>query len=196
LRHEPTHLRNFFITYNLSSAAAYQQGRHADATTNRRKHIVWGAWGTIKFIEEIELVGHAPVSLIDTRFGRTVEERLVRRSVIDRRNWVTRKHARSREFPGVAVYGAHKAALEAWTRYLVKENAQRRIRVNVVAPGAIDTEFGGRKGDEQSRKRISALNALRRLGEPDDIGLFVAALLSDDSRFLNAQRIEVSGGIV
>jgi len=98
-------------------------------------------------------------------------------------------------FPGVAVYGALKAALETWTRSLAKEYAQRRIRVNAVAPGAIDTDFGGGKGDEQSRKHIAELTALGRLGDPDDIGLFVAALLSDDSRFLNAQRIEVSGGI-
>jgi NAD(P)-dependent dehydrogenase (short-subunit alcohol dehydrogenase family) len=99
-------------------------------------------------------------------------------------------------FPGVAVYGALKAALDALTRYFAKEYAQRRIRVNAVAPGAIDTEFGGGKGDEQHRKQIADLTALGRLGEADDIGLFVAALLSDDSRFLNGQRIEISGGLM
>jgi NAD(P)-dependent dehydrogenase (short-subunit alcohol dehydrogenase family) len=98
-------------------------------------------------------------------------------------------------FPGVAVYAALKAAIETLTRFFAKEYAHRRIRVNSVAPGAIDTEFGGGKGDAQSRKHIAELTALGRLGEADDIGLFVAALLSDDSRFLNAQRIEVSGGI-
>ena len=98
-------------------------------------------------------------------------------------------------FPGVAVYGALKAALEALTRYFAKEYAQRKIRVNTVAPGAIDTEFGGGKGDAQTRKHIAEVTALGRLGEADDVGLFVAALLSEDSRFLNAQRIEVSGGI-
>ena len=67
--------------------------------------------------------------------------------------------------------------------------------MNSVAPGAIDTEFGGGKGDAQSRRRIAELTALGRLGEVDDIGLFVAALLSDDSRFVNAQCIEVSGGL-
>ena len=98
-------------------------------------------------------------------------------------------------FPGVAVYGALKAALETLTRYFAKEYAQRKIRVNTVAPGAIDTQFGGGKGDAQTRKHIAEVTALGRLGEADDVGLFVAALLSEDSRFVNAQRIEVSGGI-
>lgn len=99
-------------------------------------------------------------------------------------------------FPGVAVYGALKAATEGLTRYFAKEYAERRIRVNSVAPGAIDTEFGGGKGDESHRQQIAAMTALGRLGEADDIGLFVASLLSDDSRFVNAQRIEIGGGIM
>lgn len=97
-------------------------------------------------------------------------------------------------FPGVAVYGALKAATEGLTRYFAKEYAERKIRVNSVAPGAIDTEFGGGKGDENHRRQIASMAALGRLGEADDVGAFVASLLSDDSRFVNAQRIEVSGG--
>lgn len=99
-------------------------------------------------------------------------------------------------FPGVAVYGALKAATEALTRYFAKEYADRKIRVNSVAPGAIDTGFGGGKGDEAHRQQIAASTALGRLGEADDIGAFVASLLSDDSRFVNAQRIEAGGGIM
>jgi NAD(P)-dependent dehydrogenase (short-subunit alcohol dehydrogenase family) len=99
-------------------------------------------------------------------------------------------------FPGSAVYGALKAALEALTRYFAKEYASRKIRVNSVAPGAIDTEFGGGKGDEEHRRQIAAAAALGRLGVAEDIGLFVASMLSDDSRFVNAQRIEVGGGIM
>ncbi|PWG79312.1 SDR family NAD(P)-dependent oxidoreductase [Pararcticibacter amylolyticus] len=99
-------------------------------------------------------------------------------------------------FPGVAVYGALKAATEALTRYFAKEYADRKIRVNSVAPGAIDTEFGGGKGDEAHRQQIAASTALGRLGEADDIGAFVVSLLSDDSRFVNAQRIEAGGGIM
>ena len=98
-------------------------------------------------------------------------------------------------FPGVAVYGALKSALEGLTRYFAKEYADRKIRVNTVAPGAIDTEFGGGKGDESHRQQVAGMTALGRLGEADDIGLFVAAMLSDDSRFVNAQRIEIGGGI-
>jgi NAD(P)-dependent dehydrogenase (short-subunit alcohol dehydrogenase family) len=98
-------------------------------------------------------------------------------------------------FPGVAVYGALKAATEGLTRYFAKEYAERRIRVNSVAPGAIDTEFGGGKGDESHRQQIANITALGRLGEANDVGAFVASLLSDDSRFVNAQRIEVSGGL-
>jgi NAD(P)-dependent dehydrogenase (short-subunit alcohol dehydrogenase family) len=98
-------------------------------------------------------------------------------------------------YPGVAVYGALKSAMETLTRFFAKEYASRKIRVNCVAPGAIDTEFGGGKGDANARKHIAELTALGRLGEAEDIGVFIAALLSDDSRFLNAQRIEVSGGI-
>ena len=97
--------------------------------------------------------------------------------------------------PGVAVYGSLKAGLESFTRYFAKEFSSRRIRVNTVAPGAIDTEFGGGKGDSSMRQHIADLVALGRIGEADDIGLFVAALLSEDSRYLNGQRIEVSGGM-
>lgn len=98
-------------------------------------------------------------------------------------------------FPTVAVYGALKAGLEGLTRYFAKEYAERKIRFNSVAPGAIDTEFGGGKGDESHRQQIAGMTALGRLGEADDVGAFVASLLSEDSRFVNAQRIEVSGGI-
>ncbi|AKD53689.1 SDR family NAD(P)-dependent oxidoreductase [Spirosoma radiotolerans] len=98
-------------------------------------------------------------------------------------------------FPGVAVYGALKSALESLTRYFAKEYAARKIRVNSVAPGAIDTEFGGGKGNESQRAQVTAMTALGRLGNADDIGGFVASLLSDDSRFVNAQRIEVGGGV-
>lgn len=98
-------------------------------------------------------------------------------------------------FPSVAVYGAIKAGIDSLTRYFAKEFADKKIRANSVAPGAIDTEFGGGKGDESHRQQIANMTALGRLGEADDVGLFVASMLSDDSRFVNAQRIEISGGI-
>lgn len=98
-------------------------------------------------------------------------------------------------FPGVAVYGALKSATEGLTRYFAKEYAGRKIRVNSVAPGAIDTEFGGGKGDDNHREQIAGMTALGRLGNADDVGMFVASLLSEDSRFVNAQRIEIAGGM-
>lgn len=96
-------------------------------------------------------------------------------------------------FPNVAVYGALKSALEGFTRYFAKEFANRKIRANSVAPGAVDTDFGGGK-DANMKKHISEMTALGKMADADDIGPFVASLLTDDSRFLNAQRIELSGG--
>jgi NAD(P)-dependent dehydrogenase (short-subunit alcohol dehydrogenase family) len=97
---------------------------------------------------------------------------------------------------GVATYAAMKGAMEVVTMYLAREYAARKIRVNSVAPGAIDTEFvGPNRRSEESKKMIAEQTALGRCGEADDIGLFIAALLSEDSRWVNAQRIEASGGM-
>lgn len=95
--------------------------------------------------------------------------------------------------PGTAVYGALKAAMEVLTIYLAKELGPRKIRANIVAPGPITTEFGGGK-NEEAVKALSAMTALGRVGDADDVGVLIAALLSDDSRWVNAQRIEASGG--
>lgn len=98
--------------------------------------------------------------------------------------------------PGTSVYGAAKGAIEVLTRYLAKELGPRRIAVNVVAPGAIATDFSdGRVRDNpEYNKRVADMTALGRAGVPDDIGPMIAALLSDENRWVNAQRIEVSGG--
>jgi NAD(P)-dependent dehydrogenase (short-subunit alcohol dehydrogenase family) len=96
--------------------------------------------------------------------------------------------------PGVATYASLKAAMECLTVYLAKEYGSRKIRANVVAPGAVQSDFGGGK-NEEADKLISSQTALGRLGQTDDIGLLVASLLSDDSRWVNAQRIEASGGM-
>ena len=95
---------------------------------------------------------------------------------------------------GVATYASLKAAIECLTVYQAKEFGSRKIRANVVAPGVVQSDFGGGKSEEVD-KMISAQTTLGRLGQPDDIGLFVAALLSEDSRWVNAQRIEASGGM-
>jgi NAD(P)-dependent dehydrogenase (short-subunit alcohol dehydrogenase family) len=99
--------------------------------------------------------------------------------------------------PGMAVYAAAKGAVEVLTRYLAKELGPRKITVNVVAPGAIETDFGGGtvRDNPEVNQSIAAQTALGRVGVPDDIGGAVAALLSDDNRWINGQRLEVSGGI-
>jgi NAD(P)-dependent dehydrogenase (short-subunit alcohol dehydrogenase family) len=100
-------------------------------------------------------------------------------------------------FPGYAAYASMKGAVEVWTRYLAKELGARKIAVNVVAPGAIETDFGGGavRDNAQVNQFIASQTALGRVGLPDDIGPMVASLLTEDSRWINGQRIEVSGGI-
>ncbi|PTY02828.1 3-oxoacyl-ACP reductase [Opitutaceae bacterium EW11] len=99
--------------------------------------------------------------------------------------------------PGSSAYASMKGAIEVLTRYLAKELGARGIAVNTVAPGAIATDFsGGRVRDNPEINRIvSGMTALGRAGEPDDIGPMIASLLSEDNRWVNAQRIEVSGGM-
>jgi len=98
--------------------------------------------------------------------------------------------------PGYAAYAAMKGAVEVLTRYMAKELGERGIAVNTVAPGAIETDFGGGavRDNADLNKLIAGMTALGRVGVPDDIGPMVATLLSEDNRWINAQRIEVSGG--
>jgi NAD(P)-dependent dehydrogenase (short-subunit alcohol dehydrogenase family) len=99
--------------------------------------------------------------------------------------------------PGTSVYGAAKGAIEVLTRYLAKELGPRGITVNTVAPGAIATDFSGGmvRDNPEVNKQVAAMTALGRVGVPDDIGPMIASLLSDDNRWVNGQRIEVSGGM-
>lgn len=99
-------------------------------------------------------------------------------------------------FPGYAAYAAAKGAVEVLTDYLAKELGSRGITVNTVAPGAIETDFGGGavRDNPQINKAVADMTALGRAGVPDDIGPMIAGLLSADNRWVNAQRIEVSGG--
>ena len=99
--------------------------------------------------------------------------------------------------PGYAAYAAMKGAMEVLTRYQAKELGARGIAVNIVAPGAIETDFGGGtvRDNAQVNAFIASQTALGRVGLPDDIGGMVASLLSDDNRWVNSQRIEASGGM-
>ena len=99
-------------------------------------------------------------------------------------------------FPGFAAYSAAKAAVEILTVYMAREFGARGIAVNTVAPGAIETDFGGGlvRDDAEVNAQFAGMTALGRVGLPDDIGPMIASLLRDDNRWVTAQRIEVSGG--
>lgn len=100
--------------------------------------------------------------------------------------------------PGYSAYAAMKGGVEVLTRYLAKELGPRRIAVNVLAPGAIETDFGGGavRDNKELNTFIASQTALGRVGLPDDIGGVVAALLSPQTGWINAQRIEASGGML
>ena len=100
-------------------------------------------------------------------------------------------------FPGYAAYAAMKGGVEVLTRYMAKELGARQITVNIVAPGAIETDFGGGlvRDNKEINQFIASQTALGRVGLPDDIGGLVASLLQDDNRWINGQRIEATGGI-
>ncbi|MBC7500790.1 MAG: SDR family oxidoreductase [Herminiimonas sp.] len=99
--------------------------------------------------------------------------------------------------PGYGAYAAMKGGVEVLTRYMAKELGTRGIAVNTIAPGAIETDFGGGavRDNAAMNAGIASQTALGRVGMPDDIGGAVAALLGEGNRWMNAQRIEVSGGI-
>jgi len=99
--------------------------------------------------------------------------------------------------PGRIGYGSIKAGVETLSRYMAMELGPRRITVNVVAPGAIATDFsGGMVRDNPGvNQMIAGITALGRVGLPDDVGPVIAALLSDELGWVNAQRIEVAGGV-
>jgi NAD(P)-dependent dehydrogenase (short-subunit alcohol dehydrogenase family) len=99
-------------------------------------------------------------------------------------------------YPGFSAYSAAKAAVETLSVYMARELGPRGITVNTVAPGAIETDFGGGlvRDNADVNAQFAAMTALGRVGVPDDIGPMVAGLLSDDNRWVTAQRIEVSGG--
>ncbi|QHI97029.1 SDR family oxidoreductase [Xylophilus rhododendri] len=98
--------------------------------------------------------------------------------------------------PGYAAYATMKGAVETLSLYMAKELGPRGIAVNTVAPGAIETDFGGGvvRDNPEINRHIAERTALGRVGLPDDIGPMVASLLADGNRWINAQRIEVSGG--
>lgn len=99
-------------------------------------------------------------------------------------------------YPGFSAYSAAKAAVEILSIYMARELGPRGITVNTVAPGAIETDFGGGlvRDNGEVNAQFADMTALGRAGVPDDIGPMVASLLREDNRWVTAQRIEVSGG--
>lgn len=99
--------------------------------------------------------------------------------------------------PGYSAYAAMKGGVEVLTRFWARELGERRIRVNTLAPGAIETDFGGGavRDNADLNAYLAAHTALGRVGLPDDIGGVVAALLDDGTGWITAQRIEASGGM-
>jgi NAD(P)-dependent dehydrogenase (short-subunit alcohol dehydrogenase family) len=99
-------------------------------------------------------------------------------------------------YPGSGPYAIMKGAVELLTKYMALELGPRRIAVNAVAPGPIATDFSGGmvRDNPEVNKRIASMTALGRAGLADDIGPMIASLLSEDNHWVNAQRIEVSGG--
>jgi NAD(P)-dependent dehydrogenase (short-subunit alcohol dehydrogenase family) len=100
--------------------------------------------------------------------------------------------------PGYIAYSAMKGGVEVLTRFMAKELGARNITVNTVAPGAIETDFGGGlvRDNKDVNAYIASQTALGRVGVADDIGPMIASLLSENNRWINAQRIEVSGGML
>jgi NAD(P)-dependent dehydrogenase (short-subunit alcohol dehydrogenase family) len=98
--------------------------------------------------------------------------------------------------PGYIAYAIMKGGVEVMTRYLAKELGPRKITVNTVAPGGVETDFaGGRLRDNRElNKFIASQTALGRVGLPDDIGGAISSLLTGENGWITAQRIEVSGG--
>jgi NAD(P)-dependent dehydrogenase (short-subunit alcohol dehydrogenase family) len=98
---------------------------------------------------------------------------------------------------GSSAYASMKGAIEVLTRVLANELGARRIAVNTVAPGPTATDFSGGmvRDNPELNRRLAGVTALGRVGLPDDIGAMIASLLSEDNRWVNAQRIEVSGGL-
>ena len=99
--------------------------------------------------------------------------------------------------PGYAAYGAMKGGVETLSRYMARELGPRGISVNTIAPGAIETDFGGGavRDTPQLNSFVASVTAMGRVGQPDDIGAAVTAILTSDANWMTGQRIEVSGGM-
>ena len=171
-----------------------------------------GTWGRDSFDHLVNNAGHGDMAPIldttETQFDRLVDVHFkgvffLTQSLLpllaDGGRIVNLSTGLTRvSFPGFGAYAAVKGAVEVLSVYLAKELGSRGIAVNTVAPGAIETDFlGGAVRDTPDLNGVFAgMTALGRVGVPDDIGPMIAGLLGEENRWVNGQRIEVSGGQV
>lgn len=180
------------------------------AFTENLKQALRDTWQRDSFDALVNNAGHGDFALIadttEAQFDRLVDvhfkgvfflTQALLPSLVDGGRIVNLSSGLTRvSAPGWSAYSAVKGAVEVLSVYMAKEFGSRGIAVNTVAPGAIETDFfGGAVRDTPDFNRFFAdMTALGRVGLPDDIGPMIASLLSDDNRWINAQRIEVSGG--
>lgn len=178
--------------------------------TERLKTTLRGTWDRGEFDHLVNNAGHGDYALIgettEAQFDRLVDVHFkgvyfLTQSLLpliaDGGRIVNLSSGLTRfSYPGYAVCAAAKGAVEVLTRYMAKELGGRGISVNTVAPGAIETDFGGGavRDNPDINRTFAGMTALGRVGLPDDVGLMITGLLSNDNRWVTAQRIEVSGG--
>lgn len=180
------------------------------AFAGRLRAALAGTWQREHFDHLVNNAGHGDMALIaettEAQFDRLVDvhfkgvlflTQALLPLIVDGGRIVNLSSGLTRiSYPGFGAYAAVKGAIEVLSVYMAKELGSRGIAVNTVAPGAIETDFlGGAVRDlPDLNKTFAGMIALGRVGVPDDIGPMIASLLSPDNRWINAQRIEVSGG--
>ncbi|RZT42510.1 SDR family NAD(P)-dependent oxidoreductase [Cupriavidus agavae] len=180
------------------------------AFAEQLRHALQQHWGRPTFDSLVNNAGHGDYAMIgettEAQFDRLVDvhfkgvfflTQALAPLITDGGSIVNLSSGLTRiSYPGYGAYAAVKGAIEVLSVYMAKELGSRGIRVNTVAPGAIETDFGGGavRDNAELNQSFATMTALGRVGVPDDIGAMIARLLSDDNRWVNAQRIEVSGG--
>lgn len=182
-----------FVAFAESLRAALRENWSRDTIDHLVNNAGHGDYATIDQLTEAQFDGLVNVHFKGVFFLTQALLPIIadRGRIINLSTGLTRFSA-----PGYSVYAAAKGAVEVLTRYMAKELGPRGIAVNTVAPGAIETDFGGGvvRDNPELNRQFAAMTALGRVGVPDDIGPMIASLLSADNRWVTAQRIEVSGG--
>lgn len=194
------------VALQLDTGQIGQFPRFKDAFTG----VLQAKWGRTTFDYLVNNAGHgvhAPIaqtteaqfdSLVDVHFkGVFFLTQTLLPLIVDGGRIINLSSGLARfSLPGYGAYGAVKGAVEVFTRYLAQELGARGIAVNTIAPGAIETDFGGGvvRDVPDINKFVAASTAMGRAGLPDDVGSAIADILLSASPWITAQRIEVSGG--